>query len=444
MYKVNSVILSILLVFLSCSSDGNNNDKPNLNVVRPSNFSIAATVVGESNENPNGDGSGVVHFTLSATNASSYKVLINGETKELTQNEFTYTFTSPGTTEFNIIASAYNSGNSVSTSIKVKVFVKTIDNNSNLKLIWSDEFNEGHLDLTKWNYETGTGVDGNFGTGQLDRATDRPENVHFQNGVNGAEDGCLVITTQKETFMDRNYTSGRLNTVDKASWGPGHRIVARVYAKDIKHKGQGFAFWMMPQEKPAGKDFIMWPQGGEIDIMEYVGSIPYNNLGTVHYAWEWQNNEYKDWNHGHLGGYYNYETTQTPNPAEPGYGNFPPPNGDLNAGSTAFHEYGIDWYSDRIEFFIDNNVYHIHYLKDGGAYAVDGQDKISVKTIDNRRVNVSEYSNHFEEWHPFEHKMYAILSAGVGGQQYTYGGAIVPEAEFPCSVYVDWVRVYSF
>jgi hypothetical protein len=39
--------------------------------------------------------------------------------------------------------------------------------------------------------------------------------------------------------------------------------------------------------------------------------------------------------------------------------------------------------------------------------------------------------------------MYAILSAGVGGSNTTYGGAVVPEAQFPCSVYIDWVRVYK-
>ncbi|WP_418501646.1 hypothetical protein [Flagellimonas sp.] len=65
-----------------------------------------------------------------------------------------------------------------------------------------------------------------------------------------------------------------------------------------------------------------------------------------------------------------------------------------------------------------------------------------VTQIDGRRVTVSEYSNHFDEWHPFEHRMFVILSAGVGGSDHTYGGPIVPEAQFPTSVYIDWVRVY--
>jgi len=310
-------------------------------------------------------------------------------------------------------------------------------------LIWEDNFNEGQLDLTKWSIETGTGVNGDWGTGQLDRATSRTENVSFQDGVPGAENGCLVITTRKEFYIDRNYTSGRINTANKSSWGPGHRIIIRAYPRDVKHKGQGFAFWMMPDEIPDGWDYIMWPQGGEIDIMEYVGSIPFHNLGSVHYAWFWKNNQWQSWNHGHQGYYYSYENNEVPNPAEPGYGGYPAFKNDMYAGWNGFHTYGIDWYDNRIEFHVDENVYHIHYLSDGDAFDIDGEDETTISQIDSRRVGVSEYSNHFSEWYPFEHKMYAILSAGVGGSQNTYGGAIVPEATFPCSVFIDWVKVYQ-
>jgi beta-glucanase (GH16 family) len=125
---------------------------------------------------------------------------------------------------------------------------------------------------------------------------------------------------------------------------------------------------MMPDEIPDGWDYIMWPQGGEIDIMEYVGAIPYHNLGSVHYAWFWENNQWQSWNHGHKGFYYSFETTQVPNPSEPGYGGYPPDDTEPNAGSNAFHIYGIDWYTDRIEFFVDDKVYHIHYLNDGGFF----------------------------------------------------------------------------
>ena len=441
--------------------------------------------------------------------------------------------------------------------------------------IWSDEFNGPTLDQTKWSYETGTGVNGDFGTGQLDRATDRPENVGIEQGIAGATGGALRISTRKERYQDRDYTSGRINTKDKAFWGPNHRIVARVWPKGVRTKGQGFAFWMMGNEHPANVQELTWPQLGEIDIMEYVGAIPNYNLGTVHYAYYYNNNQYQDGNHGQHGAYYSFADKQTPDPAEsfrvdlgalynvsrvnlnwenngknynletstdgttwqPAYsttsgptkgvadvpfaarsarfvrlngvartddygyslyelqvfeaggttnlalnkkaqasssqaGNLAPElavdgntdtrwssalrnpdyqsgvvasTTDPKGGNNGWHEYGIDWFDDRMEFFVDNNVYHIHYFNDGAAFGnVDGQNEEALAVVNGKKVKKSEYSNLFPEWHPFEHKMYAILSAGVGGADYTYGGPINGQpAVFPADVYVDWVRVFS-
>lgn len=314
-------------------------------------------------------------------------------------------------------------------------------------LIWNDEFNDPSIDEAKWNLETGTGVNGDFGTGQLDRATARSENASIKNGVINSGGGCLSITARKEYYIDRNYTSARLNTSGKATFGPGNRIEARIWARDVLYKGQGFAFWMMPAEKPENETYIMWPQGGEIDIMEYVGSMPFHNLGSVHYAWAWENNTYQSWNHGHKGAYYSYADTQVP-VSNPGWGGWPTTAANTSAGSGGFHVYRIDWFNDRIEFAIDEHVYHIHYFKDGDAFdngVQDGQDADGIRVVDGKRIVKSEYSSgHFEEWFPFEHKFYLILTAGVGGSDTnTYGGAISGDAVFPCSTFIDWVRVYK-
>jgi beta-glucanase (GH16 family) len=320
--------------------------------------------------------------------------------------------------------------------------ISEITNYTGFELAWNDEFNKPQLDLSKWTYEIGTGVNGDFGTGQLDRATDRVQNVSMVPG--STNDGSLAITTTKETFMDRQYTSGRINTKDKFSFGPGYRAEARIWARDVKYKGQGFAFWMLPAEKPAGQDFIMWPQGGEIDVMEYVAVKPYANLGSVHYAWSYQNNQFLAWNHGIQGGHYSYEEKQVP-AIDPGYGPTLGANSSPNAGSGAYHLYRIDYFKDRIEFSIDENIYHINYFNDGAAFAntADGQDKNGKVMINNKRVFKSEYMHHFAEWKPFEHQFYMILSAGVGGGDNTYGGPVAPESVFPCSVMIDYVRVYK-
>ena len=319
-------------------------------------------------------------------------------------------------------------------------------NYAGYQLVWNDEFNGVKVDTVKWNFETGTGINGDFGTGQLDRATARTDNIKIVNGVLNSGGGCLAITTKKENFQDRAYTSGRLNTIGKGAWGPGNRLEARIWPRDVLYKGQGFAFWMMPAEIPAGQTYLMWPQGGEIDIMEYVGSIPFNNLGSVHYAWFWNNNQYADWNHGHVGAYFSYADRQVPI-ANPGYGGYPVKATDASAGSNSFHIYGIDWYTDRMEFAIDHQVYHIHYFNDGAAFdngVTDGKDQNSTQTIGGNRVLKSEYSNHFLEWTPFKHNFNILLTAGVGGKDdLTYGGSITPDAVFPCTTFIDWIRIYK-
>ncbi|RZM24260.1 MAG: glycoside hydrolase family 16 protein [Pedobacter sp.] len=313
------------------------------------------------------------------------------------------------------------------------------------ELVWSDEFSQASLNQDKWNYETGTGVNGDFGTGQLDRATDRPDNVNVLRGIKDTDGGALAISTRKERYQDRNYTSGRIHTKGKFACGAGYRIEARIWARDVKYKGQGFAFWMMPDEIPNDYTQLMWPQGGEIDIMEYVGAIPNHNLGSVHYAWFWENNEWRDWNHGHKGGYFSFAERQTPI-VNPTYGGWPVPATAPNTGSGAYHLYRVDWFTDRIEFSVDEQVYHINYFNDGASTgtAADGQDQSGLLSIAGKRVTVSEYSHHFQEWKPFDHQFYLILSAGVGGNDnQSYGGSIVSDAVFPCSVFIDWVRVFK-
>ena len=112
------LFMMMSLTFSSCSNDNGSGDEE-LNNSKPSNLSITVNVIGTDSENPNGDGSGKVDFKISATNATSYRVLINYETLELTQNMFSYTFVDEGTHYYNVIFSAYNQGQFISKTITV-------------------------------------------------------------------------------------------------------------------------------------------------------------------------------------------------------------------------------------------------------------------------------------------------------------------------------------
>ncbi len=187
-------------------------------------------------------------------------------------------------------------------------------------LIWSDEFNGGNgsrPDPAKWEaVNNGSG----YGNKELEYYTDRPSNVHEQNGK-------LVITARREPYVGRDgvsqpYTSARIESRGRFELKYG-RIEARIKLP----KGQGIwpAFWML------GSDFdrIGWPDCGEIDIMENVGFEPSKVHGSLH---------------------------------GPGYSGGSPLSGaytlpDDARFSDSFHVFAIEWEPRIIRFYVDGILY---------------------------------------------------------------------------------------
>lgn len=181
------------------------------------------------------------------------------------------------------------------------------------KIKWQDEFDGPNVDLSKWEFETGGG---GWGTGQLDYATNRPENVRIENGK-------LILEIRKEDYNGSQYTSGRLRTYKKADFQYG-RIEARV--KGVYSQGNGFAFWLL------GSDFesIWWPKCGEIDIFENTGKVPSKNIGTAHYE--------ESYGHAFSQGSYTLA------------------GGARYADD--FHTTAIEWSPTYVKWYMDGNLYH--------------------------------------------------------------------------------------
>lgn len=182
------------------------------------------------------------------------------------------------------------------------------------ELTWVDEFEgpAGQLpDPTKWRFDVGT----DWGNGQLEFDTNRPENVSLD-GL-----GNLAITAREESFSGSDYTSGRINTLELFDQERG-RFEARIRLP----VGQGIwpAFWLL------GDDFtqVGWPQCGEIDILEYRGQEPSIVHGSLHGP-------------GYSGG-----NAVTGKYNRPGLG--------FNAD---FHVFGVEWDVDRITWTVDDVRY---------------------------------------------------------------------------------------
>ncbi len=140
------------------------------------------------------------------------------------------------------------------------------------QLVWSDEFDTPGLpDAAKWEHDTVANRTGWFNNELQYYAANRPENARV-------EGGRLIITARKEDLSSapdyggQHYTSARLVTRGKAQWT--HAFI-EVRAKLPCGLGTWPAIWTLGS---GGR----WPDDGEIDIMEQVGSNPQRVFGTVH------------------------------------------------------------------------------------------------------------------------------------------------------------------
>lgn len=146
-----------------------------------------------------------------------------------------------------------------------------------------------------------------------------------------------------------------------------------------KGKGTWPAFWMMPDDQSKG-----WPACGEIDIMEEVGVDAEITSSSIHC---------ESYNHVK-------NTQKTASRKTPGAEN-------------EYHVYALEWTQDYIRTYVDG-VLLLDFPNDKA-----GRDST---------------------W-PFNKKFYLTLNLAWGGDWGGYAG--VDENALPCTMRVDYVRVYK-
>ena len=242
----------------------------------------------------------------------------------------------------------------------------TTGNGQVWRLIWADEFaSPGLPSSEKWDYEVG--AIRNEERQYYTRA--RRQNVQVANGL-------LIIESRKEAYQGYQYTSASLRTKGKASWTYG-RIEVR--AKVPTGRGLWPAIWLLG----VNIDEVGWPACGEIDIMEHVGFDPHTIHANIH------TQAYNHVLRTHKGA-----SITVPAP------------------STAFHLYAIEWFKDRIDFFVDDTKY-FSFTNEGTGWEV---------------------------W-PFDKPHYLLINTAIGG---SWGGLHgIDDTVFPQLLYIDYVRVYE-
>ncbi|WP_020210125.1 carbohydrate-binding protein [Gilvimarinus chinensis] len=238
---------------------------------------------------------------------------------------------------------------------------------------WSDEFDS--INTNTWNFETGGG---GWGNNELQYYTNG-NNAYIQFDPQAGSNVLVIEARQEQGGQcwwggNCGYTSTRMNTRNKHSFQYG-RMEARI--KLPKAQGIWPAFWML------GDNFNTqgWPQGGELDIMEHVGT---NNITS-----------------GALHG--------------PGYSGNTPITGHLDHAQPieqTYNVYAVEWDANGIRWFVnDTNFYSIS------------------------RAQVEQYG----QW-VYDQPFWFLLNVAVGGN---WPGDPDHANYNTQRMYVDYVRVYQ-
>ena len=340
-----NIIISLLILTNSCSSG----DTPNTAV---SDLQVEVKVVGASEQQPYGDGSGVVQVTATANNAVRYAFRFdNGEVQESPSGTIEYTFSEEGTHSTTVVAWAYSeAGDFVNETVNFTV-LKSDEEFS--KLVFADEFEyEGRPDEDKWHLQFVPPNNGSWHNDELQHYTTRLENSFVS-------DGTLKIKALKEQYTyngsTKAYTSARLNSKFAFTFG---RVEVR--AKLPAPAGTWPAIWTLGANCNETGSFFedqygsgQWPGCGEIDIMEQTGWDKNSIISHFH------------WGDRNTGAYKNMGGTRA-----------------VSDAAGTYHVYAMEWSEDSIKTFVDGEL-------------------------------VYELPNSSEK--PYDHPHYLLLNIAMGG-----------------------------
>jgi beta-glucanase (GH16 family) len=255
-----------------------------------------------------------------------------------------------------------------------------------MTLVWHDEFNvDGKPDPANWKYETGF--------------VRNEELQWYQSDNVNCKDGLLVIDGKRQSVVNPNYVQG------SADWKKNRPTAEYTSGSIYTQKLQEFQYgrfeiraridttqgsWPAIWAKGATGS---WPFCGEIDIMEF-----YRRQGVpvllANLAWGSATNASGKWN-----------TKRIP------LSHFTDVDNDWQR---KFHVWSMEWTTDSIRLFLDDELLNSQRLSDA--------------------VNPAGYSPAT----PFQQKHYFLLNLAIGSN----GGDPNVEA-FPIRFEVDYFRVYQ-
>ena len=223
-------------------------------------------------------------------------------------------------------------------------------------LVFEDEFDT--LDLAVW--EPSVAPNGDT------YRTDRQENLR-------TEGGLLIMELHEENYEGYEYTGTDIASLEYYKYG---KFECRAKLPVANRAWP--AFWLLGSYDEYG----VWPKCGEIDILEYWGhNYPdlYTNIHTKNSNWK-NGNKRED-----------HSTSFT-----------------LPDATEQFHVYGLEWYKDRLEFYLDGSLYWTY----------------------------NKISDNWRKW-PFDNPHRIVF------QMFASPDYVGSNADLPDQFEIDYVRVYE-
>ena len=250
------------------------------------------------------------------------------------------------------------------------------------KLLWSENFHPNETNLLSsatWSHDLGDGTDAGipgWGNNELEYYTVENSTVNENSELVISASRLDPLTPLKCYYGPALWSSAKIHTGGKVSFHYGY---LEITAKMPKGIGTWPALWLLGTSLLSG---TTWPDCGEIDIYEGMGSKSKQVQGTIHgpgYAGEFG-----------LTKYFDHES-------------------DL---SESFHTFAIDWRPDRIEWFFDGNSYQV------------------IEKSDERLAG--------KDW-PYNAPFYLIINLAIGGNLGGYVASDFKSAE----LVIESIRHYA-
>ncbi|MEM1331336.1 MAG: glycoside hydrolase family 16 protein [Planctomycetota bacterium] len=192
--------------------------------------------------------------------------------------------------------------------------------------IFEDQFEGGNINWGVWQVADWPGEQNN-------------ESQYYHPGQVSVQDGVLRLRADRDPSwrFGREYNSGLVRSWEEWSYG-------RVEVRAKLPYGQGFwpAIWLLPRTAP-------WPAGGEIDIMEARGDLPWRMSSALHWGWDAASRQYAS---------QAYES-----------------GANFQAG---FHDYAVEWEVGTVRFYVDGVE---HYRLYEPAVGIPGTPKSIVLNL---------------------------------------------------------------